>query len=87
MIFPIALSTTPPVDWWPLLVLVVALIFIVLAITRFRIHVFIALVMAAILTGGLARTQLPGEYGTLPKTPAKERGHWVRASELTAVGF
>ncbi len=87
MIFPIALTTTPSVDWWPLLVLVVALIFIVLAITRFRIHVFIALVMAAILTGGLARTHLPGEYGTLPKTPAKEKGHWVRAAELTAEGF
>ncbi len=76
-----------PVDWWPLAVLGIALTFIVLAITKFRIHVFVALVMAAILTGGLSHTQLPGEYGTLPKTPAKEKGHWVRAAELTAEGF
>ena len=76
-----------PVDWWPLGVLGISLTFIVLAITKFRIHVFVALVMAAILTGGLSHTQLPGEYGTLPKTPAKEKGHWVRAAELTAEGF
>ena len=48
---------------------------------------FVALIMAAILTGGLSGTKLPGEYGTLPKTPAKEKGHWVRAAELTAEGF
>ena len=74
-------------DWWPLAVLGIALVFIVLAITRFRVHVFVALVMAAILTGGLSHTQLPGEYGTLPKTPGKEKGHWTRAAELTAEGF
>ena len=80
-------TTNATLDWWPLAVLGIALVFIVLAITWFRVHVFVALVMAAILTGGLAHTQLPGEYGTLPKTPGKEKGHWVRAAELTAEGF
>lgn len=83
----LATTATAPIDWWPLSVLGIALTFIVLAITKFRLHVFIALVMAAILTGGIANTKLPGEYGTLPKTPAKEKGHWVRAAELTAEGF
>ena len=80
-------TTNATLDWWPLAVLGIALVFIVLAITRFRVHVFVALVMAAILTGGLSHTLLPGEYGTLPKTPGKEKGHWVRAAELTAEGF
>ena len=87
MSFALAATTIQPTDWWPLAVLGIALAFIVLTITRFRVHVFVALVMAAILTGGISNTKLPGEYGTLPKTPAKEKGHWVRAAELTAEGF
>lgn len=87
MTFSFATATAPPTDWWPLAVLGFSLVFIVLAITKFRLHVFVALVMAAILTGGLSDAKLPGEYGTLPKTPAKEKGHWVRAAELTAEGF
>ncbi len=83
----ISFAASASTDWWPLAVLGIALTFIVLAITRFRIHVFVALVMAAILTGGITHTKLPGEYGTLPATPAKEKSHWVRAAELTAEGF
>jgi gluconate:H+ symporter, GntP family len=83
----IAFAATAQTDWWPLVVLGISLAFIVLAITKLRVPVFLALVMAAMLTGGLSNTRLPGEYGTLPKTPAKERGHWVRAAELTAEGF
>ncbi len=55
-------------------------------VTVARVHAFFALILAAILAGVLAE-KLPGEYGTLPATPAKERSHWVHAAELTTEGF
>ena len=71
---------------WPLAVLGISLAVIVVLITKLRVHPFFALVVAAILTGVLSH-QLPGEYGTMPNTPQKERSHWVQAVELTIDGF
>lgn len=71
---------------WPLAVLGISLATIVILITRFRVHAFFALIFAAILTGVLSGT-LPGEYGTLPTNPSKERSHWVQAVELAIDGF
>ncbi len=71
---------------WPLAVLGIGLATIVILITRLRVHAFFALIFAAILTGVLSGT-LPGERGTLPGTPQKERSHWVQAVELTVEGF
>ena len=71
---------------WPLAVLGISLAAIVILITRLRVHAFFALIFAAILTGVLSGA-LPGERGTLPGTPQKERSHWVQAVELTVEGF
>jgi gluconate:H+ symporter, GntP family len=72
-------------DWWPLAVLGISLATIVVLITKFRLHAFIALIAAAMLTGVLAR-KLPGEFGTT-NNPLKEKSHWVQAVELTVQGF
>src|SRR5690349_20628470 len=74
-----AAAQTDAIDWWPLGVLAIALAFVVVMITKFRLYAFIALIAAAMLTGLLADTKLLGEFGTLPKTPAKEKSHYVRA--------
>ena len=71
---------------WPFAVLGICLATIVILVTVVRMHAFFALIIAAILAGLLAQ-QLPGEYGTLPDTPKKERSHWVQAAELTTEGF
>jgi gluconate:H+ symporter, GntP family len=77
----LAVSTT-----WPFVVLVTCLMAIVFLISVARVHAFFALICAALLAGVLAE-RLPGEYGTLPDAPEKERSHWVQAAELTAEGF
>lgn len=71
---------------WPFAVLGICLATIVILVTAVRMHAFFALIIAAMLAGLLAQ-KLPGEYGTLPDTPKKERSHWVQAAELTTEGF
>ncbi|HEY0550455.1 MAG TPA: hypothetical protein VGF13_12705, partial [Verrucomicrobiae bacterium] len=71
---------------WPFAVLGICLATIVTLVTIVRMHAFFALIIAALLAGLLAQ-KLPGEYGTLPDTPKKERSHWVQAAELTTEGF
>ncbi len=71
---------------WPFAVLAICLAAIVVLVSVVRVHAFFALIIAAILAGLLTH-QLPGEYGTLPATPKKERSHWVQAAELTTEGF
>ena len=69
---------------WPFAVLGICLGAIILLITVFRVHAFLALTLAAMLAGLLAH-KLPGEYGTLPEADrAKERSHWIVAIEQTA---
>lgn len=91
MPLPILLAaSTNPITFetlWPFVVLVICLATIVFLISVVRLHAFFSLIIAAVLAGGLAHTQLPGEYGTMPKTPHKERGHWVASAELTTQGF
>ena len=70
------INTSAPVSLWPFFVLAVSLVFIIVAISRWRIHPFIALIMAAILTGILS-LELPGE----------NKNHWVRAVELATEEF
>lgn len=71
---------------WPFAVLGICLATIVILVTVVRMHAFFALIIAAMLAGLLAQ-KLPGEFGTLPGTPQKERSHWVQAAELTTEGF
>lgn len=81
-----AAVTGNPVSLQPFAVLGICLATIVILVTVVRMHAFFALIAAAILAGALSE-KLPGEYGTLPATPKKERSHWVQAAELTTEGF
>ena len=72
--------------FWPFAVFGICLVAIVVLVSVLRVHPFFALIAAALLAGVLAH-QLPGEYGTLPATPRKERSHLVQAAELTTEGF
>ena len=79
-------QVAPAVSMWPFAVLAICLTAIIVMITKLRFHPFLALIFAAILAGLLAQ-KLPGEYGTLPQTPEKERSHWIQAVELTTAEF
>jgi len=81
---PVLVSTSLSVDWWPLVILGIGLATIVVLITVCRVHAFIALLLAAILTGGLAGP-LPGEVA--PGAIGKGHGHWTQAVELSIAGF
>jgi H+/gluconate symporter-like permease len=69
-------STASP-DYWPFAILVISVGLIIVLITVLRVHAFLALILAAISAGLLART-LPGE---------PEKSHWVQAVELTTIEF
>lgn len=71
---------------WPFVPLLVSLLCVVLFVTVLRLHAFLALILAALVAGLLAG-KLPGEYGTIPADPSKERSHWIQAVELTASEF
>jgi GntP family gluconate:H+ symporter len=85
---PILAATNPitAATLWPFAVLAICLATIIVLVSVVRVHAFFALIAAALLAGVLA-DKLPGEYGTLPATPKKERSHWVQAAELTTEGF
>lgn len=71
---------------WPFAVLGICLVTIIFLVSVVRLHAFFALITVALLAG-LLTEKLPGEHGTLPATPKKERSHWVQAAELTTEGF
>lgn len=71
---------------WPFAILGICLVTIVVLVTVVRLHAFFALIAVALLAGILTE-KLPGEIGTMPATPKKERSHWVQAAELTTEGF
>ncbi len=82
----LALMAGAPSVFWPFAVLIISLAAIIILITTLRVHAFLALILAAILAGLLAE-KLPGEYGTMPNDPDKERSHWIQAVELTTAEF
>jgi GntP family gluconate:H+ symporter len=75
------LTTTPSSpDLWPFVVLAVSVALIILLITVLRVHAFLALILAAVSAGLLARVgSLPGE--------AQGKSHWLQAIELTTSEF
>jgi len=70
-----AASASP--DYWPFCVLVISVALIIALITVLRVHAFMALILAAICAGLLAKS-LPGE---------PQSSHWVQAVELTTSEF
>ncbi len=64
---------------WPFLILLISVALIVVLITVFRVHAFLALILAGITAGFLTPA------GTLPDGAGKN--HFVHAVELTMVGL
>jgi H+/gluconate symporter-like permease len=73
---PLAAAGASP-DYWPFAVLAISVALIIVLITALRMHAFLALILAAITAGLLAKS-LPGE---------EKLGHWVTAVEMTATEF
>jgi len=73
------MAFTAPV-WWPFVVLVVCVAFVIVAISKLRLHAFLALILAALLAGVMAAS-LPAD----PKAPGK--GKLLRAVELCTEEF
>ena len=74
---------------WPFVVLVVSIVFIIVAITKLRLHAFIALILAAFLAGFLTQSFKPKDLDRIPaslRDDAKANS-WVAAVELTALEF
>ena len=73
------MAFTAPV-WWPFVVLIVCVAFVIVAISKLRLHAFLALILAALLAGVMAAS-LPAD----PKAPGK--GKLLRAVELCTEEF
>jgi gluconate:H+ symporter, GntP family len=73
----------------PFFVLTVAVIFIIVAITKLRLHAFIALILAAFLVGFLTQKFAPELISRLPAVMQADAqaNSWVAAVELTAIEF
>lgn len=85
---------TPPLllaaaSRWPFVVLLVSVAFIILAITKLRLHAFVALVFAAFLAGFIAEPFAPAVLEKLPKAArtAAEGNQWLATVELTMIEF
>lgn len=63
--------------YWPFAVLLIAILIVVVLITRLKMHPFIALILTAIAVG-LLSVELPGADG---------QHHWLRAVELPMIEF
>jgi GntP family gluconate:H+ symporter len=74
---------------WPFVVLGVSVAFIILAITKLRLHAFIALILAAFLAGFLADGFNEAAIGKIPASMRDDAraNSWVAAVELTAIEF
>lgn len=85
----IAAAGGAPVDHWPFAVLAIAVVFIIVAITKLRLHAFIALIFAAFLVGFLTKSFTPAQIAKLPAAMQEDAraNSWVAAVELTAIEF
>lgn len=72
-------AANPQADFWPFAVLAISVALIVFLITVLRLHAFIALVLAAVAAGVLARSF---DQQALPLA-LRGKGHWIQAVELT----
>lgn len=89
-----AQAAAVPVNLWPLAILAISILLIVLLIAKWRVHPFLALILAAIAVGLLAE-KLPNARPRASSAtteasnadPQKLRSHWVAAVELTTESF
>jgi gluconate:H+ symporter, GntP family len=85
----LAAAAAAPVGNWPFAVLAISVAFIILAITKLRMHAFLALILAAFLAGFLTKQFAPSSIDRLPAAMRADANanSWVAAVELTAVEF
>ncbi|MEO6568403.1 MAG: SLC13 family permease [Opitutaceae bacterium] len=78
-----------PTSYWPFAILAIAVVFIIVAITKLRIHAFLALILAAFLTGFLTPSFSPSSLSKIPSAILSDAkvNSWIAAVELTAVEF
>jgi GntP family gluconate:H+ symporter len=84
-----AAAATANINYWPFAVLAISVAFIIIAITKLRLHAFLALVLAAFLAGFLTDQFSAAAIDKLPAAmrPDARANSWVAAVELTAVEF
>jgi GntP family gluconate:H+ symporter len=81
------------VSMWPFAVLGISIVFVILAISRFKLHAFIALVFAGILAGLLTENlplnpnAKPGDTEFGKTVSGLAGGQFTHAIKLTALGF
>ncbi len=85
----LAAVPSPTPDHWPFAVLGISVVFIIVAITRLRMHAFLALILAAFLAGFLTDKFSDSAIARLPAAmrPDARANSWVASVELTAVEF
>jgi gluconate:H+ symporter, GntP family len=84
-----AVAAPASTSYWPFAVLAISVAFIIFAITRLRMHAFLALILAAFLAGFLTKDFAPAAIDRLPAAMRADgkANSWVTAVELTAVEF
>lgn len=86
---PLTFAAVMSTSYWPFAVLALSVVFIITAITRFRMHAFLALILAAFLAGFLTPEFSAASMAQVPsamRSDAKANS-WIAAVELTAVEF
>jgi GntP family gluconate:H+ symporter len=82
-------AAATPGNLWPFAILVISVTVIVLLITKWRMHPFLALLAAALLAGFLTREFSPAQINRLPEILRADAttNSWIAAVELTAIEF
>ncbi len=89
MMLLLAAAAATPTDHWPFAILAISVVFIVVAITRLRLHAFVALTLAAFLVGFLTKEFSASALARLPAAlqPDARSNSWIAAVELTSIEF
>ena len=82
-------SQTAAVSYWPFVILAVSVTFIIVTITKLRMHPFVALIGAAFLVGFMTVEFKPEQVGKISPSMREDAkvNSWVAAVELTSVEF
>lgn len=83
------LAAAGTASYWPFVVLALSVATVITLISAFRMHAFLALILAALVAGLLAE-KLPGARPRVASIPVPEgvtKSHWAQAVELTTEGF
>ena len=72
---------------WPFVVLATCMVFLIVTITKFRLHAFIALICAAVLAGLMGGGFTEDAMKKLAFFKISTTNHWVATLELTMLDF